>query len=235
MISFGSLFTGIGGMDLGLVRAGLKVQWQCEISAFCRKVLEVHFPDVPRFKNIRRMEDASSVDIIAGGFPCQDHSQANTVHRARVDEWSLWHPMLRIIQQVRPRFALVENAGDANTWVPAVRHGLGQSGYWSISVLMHAGTFGAPHTRPRWFVVADSHGQGESLRALHAAVAKICPLPRRVLAEERAHALNVLARSHGLSARLDRSANQAIGNAVHPAVAQWFGRWFVQQHERGTR
>src|SRR6476659_6413437 len=78
MIRFGSLFAGIGGMDLGLERVGMQCAWQVEIDEFCRKVLAKHWPDVPKFNDVKECGryNLEPVDLICGGFPCQDISNA---------------------------------------------------------------------------------------------------------------------------------------------------------------
>jgi DNA (cytosine-5)-methyltransferase 1 len=74
----GSLFSGIGGIDLGLERAGMEIAWQVEIDEFCRRVLEKHWPRVPKYGDIRALNpaDLAPVDLVAGGFPCQPVSVA---------------------------------------------------------------------------------------------------------------------------------------------------------------
>ncbi len=73
-MKFGSLFSGIGGLDFGLERAGMQCKWQVEIDEYCRRVLAKHWPDVPRYKDVRDFppqEGCAEVDLICGGFPCQ--------------------------------------------------------------------------------------------------------------------------------------------------------------------
>ena len=78
MLTFGSLFAGIGGFDLGFERAGMKCEWQVEIDDYCNKVLEKHWPEVRRYRDVREVgeHNLESVDVICGGFPCQDISHA---------------------------------------------------------------------------------------------------------------------------------------------------------------
>jgi len=113
-MNVGSLFTGIGGFDLGLERAGHRVLWQCESDKFCRQVLAAHWPDVPCYPDIRdlRGADVEPIDVLCGGFPCQDISQASAaaaklgINGARS---GLWAEFARLIRELRPRYALVEN------------------------------------------------------------------------------------------------------------------------------
>src|SRR5688572_14262480 len=108
---FGSLFAGIGGIDLGLERAGMKCAWQVELDPFCRRVLAKHWPDVARYEDVREVgaHNLEPVDLIAGGFPCQDISNAGK--RAGIDgeRSGLWSEYARIVRELRPRYVLVEN------------------------------------------------------------------------------------------------------------------------------
>ena len=118
MLTHGSLFAGIGGFDPRFERAGIKTVWQVEIDPFCRKLLAERFPSAQRFADIVRCTGhyenerpfkLRRVDIISGGFPCQDISYAGK--RAGIDgeRSGLWSEMWRVICEVRPKFAVVEN------------------------------------------------------------------------------------------------------------------------------
>jgi len=113
-----SLFSGIGGIDLGLERAGMRVVAQCEIEPFARAVLAKHWPDVRRYEDVRTLDGTEwrgTVDLVAGGFPCQDISTAGKGKGIEKGERSgLWREMRRIIGECRPRWVLAEN-------VPALR------------------------------------------------------------------------------------------------------------------
>lgn len=154
-LTFGSLFSGIGGMDLGLERAGLECRWQVEVDPYCKHVLEKHWPKVKRYGDIKQVAgDLESVDLLCGGFPCQPVSVAGK-RRAQSDERWLWPEFNRIIRLVRPRFILVENVpGLLTAGIGDVLGDLAASGYnaeWSV---LSACTLGAPHTRERLFIVA---------------------------------------------------------------------------------
>lgn len=98
MLTVGSLFSGIGGLELGLERAGMRVEWQVENDSFCTKVLEKHWPHVTRHGDIRTAgrHNLSRVDVLAGGFPCQPHSVAGK-RKASNDERNLWPEFYRIV------------------------------------------------------------------------------------------------------------------------------------------
>jgi site-specific DNA-cytosine methylase len=109
----GSLFAGIGGFDLGFTRAGFDVSWQVEIDSWCRKVLAKHFPESERFEDVRTVgkHNLSRVDVIVGGFPCQDISNAGLRAGIGGERSGLWGEYARIIGELRPHFVLVENVG----------------------------------------------------------------------------------------------------------------------------
>ena len=105
----GSLFSGIGGIDLGLERAGMEVRWQCEIDPYCRKVLKKHWPDIPCYDDVRNLpDDIEPVDLICGGYPCQPFSLAGA-RRGGDDPRHLWPAFASTLRLLRPEWALLEN------------------------------------------------------------------------------------------------------------------------------
>ena len=109
--TFGSLFAGIGGIDLGLERAGWECKWQVEIDDYCQRVLAKHWPDVPRFGDITSLDgsELAPVDMIVGGFPCQDLSVAGKREGIKGDRSGLFFELARLLRVVRPRYVLLEN------------------------------------------------------------------------------------------------------------------------------
>jgi len=171
-MTVGSLFSGVGGLDLGLQRAGMRIRFQVEIDPFCRKVLEKHWPEVKRYGDIRELTGAElePVDLICGGFPCQPVSLAGR-RKAQSDERWLWPDFIRIVRILRPRFVLVENtpgltsAGveqdEDGEWIEARGLALGEvlgdlaaSGYDAEWDCIPASAFGANHLRYRVWIVA---------------------------------------------------------------------------------
>src|SRR5258707_7301969 len=109
--TMGSLFAGIGGFDLGFERAGFKTSWQVEIDPDCQKVLAKNFPEAERFGDIRECgrHNLKPVDVICGGFPCQDISNAGLRVGISGERSGLWGQMWRIIGELRPSYVAVEN------------------------------------------------------------------------------------------------------------------------------
>ena len=162
-MTFGSLFAGIGGFDLGFERAGLTCKWQVEIDDYCNRVLEKHWPDVPRWRDVRTFPPAGdwSVDVICGGFPCQDISAANYRGQGLNGARSgLWSEFARIIRVVRPRYAVIENV-PALTFrgLDTVLSDLATLGYDAEWDTVSAEDMGAPHERARLFIVAYPIGE----------------------------------------------------------------------------
>lgn len=166
-ITVGSLFSGIGGLDLGLEWAGIgPIKWQVERDPFCRSVLAKHWPDAERFDDVCAVGShcLSYVDLICGGFPCQDLSFAGKGAGLAGERSGLWFQYARIVRELRPRFVVVEN-------VPALlSRGLGTVlgdlallGYDAEWHCVSAASVGAPHLRNRLFVVAyrDSMRQSQ--------------------------------------------------------------------------
>ena len=161
MLTVGSLFSGIGGFELGLERTGgFKTAWQCEKDEFCLKVLAKHWPDVKRFTDIKEMgieENIPYIDVICGGFPCQDISCAGKGAGIHAERSGLWWEMLRIVRLVRPRYVLVENvAALLNMGPDEVLGSLAEIGYDAEWSCLRASDFGAPHRRERIFIVANT-------------------------------------------------------------------------------
>lgn len=164
MLTFGSLFSGIGGIDLGLERAGLICKWQCEIDDYATRVLQKHWPDVPRFRDVRKCgaHNLGAVDLIAGGFPCQDISNAGKRTGIDGDRSGLWREYHRIICELRPRYVLVENvAALLVRGMGRVLRDLAASGYDAEWQCIPAAAVGAPHIRDRVFILAYTQIPGE--------------------------------------------------------------------------
>jgi DNA (cytosine-5)-methyltransferase 1 len=158
MITFGSLFAGIGGLDLGLERAGMICKWQVEIDPFCRKVLQKHWPNVPKYEDVRNVgkHNLEPVDLICGGFPCQPHSLAGK-RKGAEDDRNLWPEYRRIIGELQPAWVIGENVpGIRTTILDDILSDLENMDYQTRTLVIPACAFGAPHIRARVFVLAHS-------------------------------------------------------------------------------
>lgn len=234
MLSIGSLFSGIGGLELGLEWAGLgPTVWQVERDPFCRSVLARHWPEVRRYDEIEavRPDELGQVDLICGGFPCQDLSSAGARAGLAGRRSGLWGQFARIVSGVRPCWVCVENvASGASAWVDAVVRELEQLHYEALPIPVRADWLGAPAPRARVFVVArladadrqvrqpvqPEHGQVGGPSPAAPVAARPGPVPgwRKPMPD-------VARVVPGDPKRVD--AQRALGNCVIPQCAEVIG------------
>ena len=159
----GSLFSGIGGFELGFEWAGFQVEWQVEINEYARKVLAKHWPNVERHTDVREVgkHNLKPVDVLIGGFPCQDISTAGKGVGIEGERSGLWSEYARIIGELRPRYAVMENvAALLYRGLGRVLGDLAEIGYDAEWQVLPAAAFGAPHQRERIFIVGYPHDDG---------------------------------------------------------------------------
>ena len=178
-LTVGSTFTGIGGADLGFEWAGFDVAWQCESDAWKQQVLCAHWPDVELFDDICTMQDPAPVDVMIGGFPCQDLSVAGRRKGFSGERSVLAFEFLRVAESLQPRWIVLENvpgllsSSGGRDFARLVDEVVG-CGYGVAWRILDARYFGVPQRRRRVFIVArrtdakhDSRGASRlALRAL---------------------------------------------------------------------
>lgn len=171
-MKFGSLFTGIGGFDLAFEQAGMTCAWQCEINAAARSVLAKHWPDVPVIEDVKNVGRHSTepVDLICGGFPCQDLSIAGPRTGLAGERSGLWFEFHRIIECVRPRWVVVENvpgllSSHRGRDFAVILRGMVECGYGVSWRVLDAQYFGVAQRRRRVFIVG-SLGDGRAAEVL---------------------------------------------------------------------
>lgn len=170
------LFSGIGAFSLGLERAGFCTTAFCEIDPYCRRVLAKHWPEVPCYDDVRSLTadrlraDGISVDVICGGFPCQDISVAGRGAGITGERSGLWREFSRLISEVGPRYVIVENvAALLGRGLGDVLGDLASLGYDAEWHCIPAAAVGAPHIRDRvWIVAYAQHSNTDSERSHRA-------------------------------------------------------------------
>ena len=156
MLTVGSLFSGIGGLDLGLERSGMEVIWQSEIDPYGCRVLKKHWPEVVNHGNIKEIKwgDVVRPDIICGGYPCQPFSTAGKRNGAN-DSRHLWPWVREAISELRPKYAILENVrGHITLGLSTVLGELASIGYDAEWQIVSANSVGAPHLRERVIIIA---------------------------------------------------------------------------------
>jgi DNA (cytosine-5)-methyltransferase 1 len=311
-VNVGSLFSGIGGFDLGLERAGMRTVWFCEQDPFCQRVLAKHWPGVPchpdvcslvadtggagRRQDLRgahgdegqdaggrakdpNLADGGSqgagggevlpvpvppVDVLCGGFPCQDLSYAGRGAGIDGARSGLWGEFARLVRELRPRYVIVEN-------VPALlTRGLGRvladlaaCGYDAEWDCVPASAVGAPHRRDRVWLVAYPNGAGEPSESVDAGPGRGFVVPGGPVADSEVESVGAglregepaglgwgrLGDQRGsdnpwrVEPNVGRVADgvpdrvdrlRSLGNALVPQVAEWIGRRIVEW-EGGVR
>jgi DNA (cytosine-5)-methyltransferase 1 len=245
-VNVGSLFAGIGGFDLGFERCGMRVAWQVEQDAYCRAVLERHFPGAERFEDVREVgaQNLAPVDLICGGFPCQDLSSAGRGAGLDGARSGLWAEFARIIRELRPSYVVVENVpalltGKGKRWERApigrVLGDLAEVGYdaeWSV---LSAREFGAPHLRKRVWIVAYPARDAEARTASASGPQR--ERARQGGAESRARDSSVppVADTEGESERAGLRASGAPRQRRRRPADRGGARGDVADPERGRR
>ena len=152
-----SLFSGIGGLDLAAVANDIEVVGLCEIEPYAVSILEKRFPGVPIFNDVKELKKSDvdgAIDVVFGGFPCQDLSVAGKQVGLEGERSGLWFEMLRVISEFRPNYVVAENVrGAVNLALDTVYAGLVREGYKVYPYVIPASAVGAPHQRERLFVV----------------------------------------------------------------------------------
>jgi DNA (cytosine-5)-methyltransferase 1 len=238
------LFSGIGGFSLGLERAGMETVAFCEFDKHAQKVLKKHWPDVPIYDDVRTLDGKQfrgSVDVVCGGFPCQDLSVAGKKAGFDGARSSLYREMLRIIGECMPRYAIFENVtglltGESGRWFGQFLYDLAEIGFDAEWHCIPASELGAHHHRDRVWIIAHAYSGrlegrviGESIRwggqelGTEALVdydnKKASPKPEFCRGHD-----GIPKKSHRL---------KQLGNAVVPQIPEAIGRAIMEASKNG--
>lgn len=231
MLTSLDLFSGIGGFALGFDRAGIRTTAFCEIEPYSRRVLADRFPGVPIFDDVRtlnakklRAAGIDRIDIMCGGFPCQDVSIAGGTGLGLDGERSgLWSEFSRLTGEIRPLWVVAENSPALRTrGADRVLSDLEALGYACWPVVVGAVHAGAPHRRQRSWVLAHADGEGLEVELTRQAAERPAAERARPWASEP----DVGRVAYGVPSRVDRIAR--LGNAVVPQITEAIGRTIVR-------
>lgn len=248
MIRVGSAFSGIGGFELGVEESwdhlGVETVWQIEKDSFCQQVLKKHWPNATLHEDITTIEPSSlePVDVIIGGFPCQDISIAGKQKGVNEGEKSgLWWKLWNIIGELRPRILILENVSNIiRVGGSEVLGSLAEIGYDSEWQIIRASDFGAPHQRARWFCVAfqTSNTNGSNCKE-HNEHTK--SMEKKIIIERGDRKIGGIGSNYwknipnpspvhhvddGISDRVAKL--RSLGNAIVPACSKWVADQVLQ-------
>jgi DNA (cytosine-5)-methyltransferase 1 len=179
-LTVGSLFSGIGGLDLGLERAGMNVIWQSEIDPYACRVLKKHWPEVPNYGDIKAINwgDIVRPDVLCGGYPCQPFSNAGK-RKGTDDPRHLWPWVRQAISELRPRYAILENVrGHLSMGGLSVIGELASIGYDAEWRIVSAASVGANHRRDRLIIVAYPNNTRSHSAQINSANTRVNALGR---------------------------------------------------------
>jgi DNA (cytosine-5)-methyltransferase 1 len=232
------LFSGIGGFSLGLERAGMTTVAFCEIEPYCRSVLRKHWPEVPIYEDIRTLtadvleRDGIAVDVICGGFPCQDISLAGKRGGIRSERSGLWFEYARLIGEIRPKFVIVENVaalldngmGDVLGTLSTLRY----DAEWDI---IPASAVGGLHRRERLWITAYPNTDSVRLQRVRPSPSRAwCKQQFARLVQDTAQVSVPTGRSGGISDGVSSRSHRlkALGNSVVPQIPELIGRAIME-------
>ena len=217
----GSIFSGRGELEHAFVRVhGASVAFWAESDPYARRILRHRYPHACGYNDVRDVAgEAGPIDVLVGGFPCQDLSTANTKGRGLDGPKSgLWSEFARVVSVLNPLYVVVENvARPWRSWVPYVRRDLWIRGYTCLPVRVRADLFGAPHKRDRILIIARAHGDGQSTIQIHAKAPYVPALARSLRRDWGPPPPGALGVANG--SRGDRDRLRVAGNSVMPELA----------------
>ncbi|MFT3679449.1 MAG: DNA (cytosine-5-)-methyltransferase [Ferruginibacter sp.] len=229
-MTHGSLFSGIGGFELGAQESGIETLWNCEINDFNRNELKRLFPNSKQYDDIKKMFNPEPVDIVSGGFPCQNISLAACRNRSGVDgdKSGLWREMLRVCCEVKPGYIIIENSSTIT------KHGFNiilnefaKIGYDAEWQTLCGYQFGIPQRRRRLYAVFYTSGLGDGMAQGQVFSRWYKP----VYPAWRDTEPKIYGMADVIPNRVDKRT--ALGNAVQPVIAHYIFEC-IKQHSQRT-
>jgi len=217
-LTHGSLFTGIGGFDLGAHWSGIETVWNCEIDPFLRQELKRLFPNAKQYSDIATMSKPEKVDIISGGFPCQNISIAASKHRDGVDgdKSGLWREMHRVCEEIKPKYIIIENSHAILTkGFDNILRAFAEIGYDAEWQILQGFQFGIPQRRRRLYAIfyPSSFGDRMEKRQIFARWDKF-KYPTWRDTKDKVYGV-----ADVIPGRVAK--HRALGNAVQPLIAHY--------------
>jgi len=253
-VTHGSLFSGIGGIDLGFEWAGIETKWQVEIDDYCQKLLSLRFPHTKKFTDVRRVDshNLEKVDIISGGFPCPAFSQAGK--QGGFEQDNLFYEMIRICNERKPKAIIFENVEGFKKWAEILRQEIENIGYEWGDAIFDARDFGIPQARRRYFAICIQRGMLSGTQYLRRIQrekdSRIYELQsnnkntkrrwtptiktkeewRTIFADSKR-----VRKNNGIPSRMDRFRKFGLGNAVVPQIPYIIGRQLYELFQRNQK
>lgn len=228
-LTHGSLFSGIGGFEIGAKRAGIKTIWSCELEDYQRKILKKTDKNAEQYRDIRTSIITKYVDIISGGFPCQDISIAGKMEGITGRRSGIWREMWRIIRNIRPKYVIIENSPTLLIrGFEKVLCDLSQIGYDAEWQVISNLSFGYPHQRKRLYVIAYSNqirrkGDVYKYQSFDSIFRKWSPSPADGYSlSKRIHEIpksNIIRNGDGFRHWTHRVGS--LGNSVNPTLTHY--------------
>lgn len=232
-----SLFSGGGLGDYGLMLAGMEIVGQVEIDEYCQKILKLRWPGVPKWRDIRDVKGeeikrvCGTVDLIAGGFPCQDVSLAGKRAGLEGKRSTLWSEFYRVVCEIQPRWIVVENvpgllSANNGEFMRKILWNLFESGYDAEWDHIPARAVGAPHRRDRIIIVAYSNRVRRKKMDFFFSRTALIGSNSRTWNGKLMDKPDIERVANGIPNQLDRL--KSLGNAVVPQVAEYIGRCIIE-------
>ena len=225
------IFSGIGGFSLAASWLGWDNIFQCEIDPFCQRVLKHHFPNTDLYGDIKTTDFTKyrgAVDVISGGFPCQDISIAGKQKGLKGERSGLFYEYIRAVDEIRPRYSIWENVREVRKYMPDIIQAYSEIGYCLQWTTVCASWFGFPHERKRIYGIAynaDSIGWNEIQLQAGIIEKEIYEASKREFSRATCRTIQFeyyaefLRMDDGISEELGSSAIKALGNAIVSAIA----------------
>ena len=225
-MTHGSLFSGIGAFDLGAELNGIETIWNCEIEQYPRNLLQKRFKNTIQYNDIKEMQNPKYVDIISGGFPCQNISIAGRQEGVDGVKSGLWREMWRICREVKPRYVIIENSNAIlNRGFEHILEAFAEIGYNAEWQCLQGYQFGTPQRRRRMYAVFYTPSKRDRLEKGQIFTGWNKP----IYTDWRNTKDRVYGVVDDVSHRVDR--HRTLGNAVMPVISDYIFKCIIAREQ----